>query len=290
VDDNQTNRRVLSKLLRSCGVTAACASCGSEGLAELEDAGADNRRFDFVLVDCQMAGMNGFEFAQAVRSRCPERPPIIMMLSSDCRPGSGLRCEEVGVRAFLTKPVLHDELLNCLRRVLAGGVADQPTPASPSGPTASAVRSQPAPAYGGKALVAEDTPINQVLARKMLEKHGYEVTIANDGNVAVELSAAIHFDLVLMDVQMPNCDGWSATRTIRLREQESGAHLPIIAMTAHAMDGDAAKCLASGMDAYLSKPMRESDLLRVIRAFATKPPRENVHPPQEALPCSMSTI
>ncbi|MGZ4840254.1 MAG: response regulator [Candidatus Angelobacter sp.] len=270
VDDNETNRRILSKVLDRWSVSSVSVSSAEEASAELERTQAGGKPFNFILLDSQMPEMDGFEFADNMRREYSEHPPAIMMLSPDCRPGSIEKCKHVGVQAHLTKPVTQDDLLGTLRRIL--NPAHKPHDRERSSFVTSI--SMPSVPATRKALVAEDAPINQVLARKLLEKHGYAVTLAADGDLALDLSAKVDFDLILMDVQMPNRDGWSATKAIRLREQQSGQHVPIIAMTAHAMTGDAAKCLASGMDAYLSKPMREVDLLRVLAAFSDGPSLE----------------
>jgi two-component system sensor histidine kinase/response regulator len=273
VDDNETNQRILSMILNRWGISCVSFSSGGEGISELERTSTGGRPFDFVLLDCEMPVMNGFNFAENMRRQHSEHPPAIMMLSPNRMPGSIERCKQLGIQAHLTKPVTEDNLLEALRRALDL----TQTPQNAIRPLQAPVIEMPLYSTRRKALVAEDTPINQVLARKLLEKHGYDVTLAGDGNLALALSAKTDFDLILMDVQMPNRDGWSTTKAIRLRERQSGLHVPIIAMTAHAMAGDAAKCLAAGMDAYLSKPMREADLLRVLSAFSSAPVLEHNH-------------
>jgi PAS domain S-box-containing protein len=271
VDDNETNRRILSKVLGRWGINSTSVSSGEGGMSELDRTQGGGKPFDFVLLDCEMPGMDGFNFAENMRREHYAHLPAIMMLSPNRTPGSIEKCRQLDIQAHLTKPVTQDNLLEALRRAL--NLAHAPHDAVPR------IQAPPIemPSYSvrRKVLVAEDTPINQVLARKLLEKHGYEVTLAGDGNIALALSAKKDFDLILMDVQMPNRDGWSTTKAIRLREQQSGLHVPIIAMTALAMAGDAATCLAAGMDAYLSKPMREADLLRVLSAFSSAPSLEH---------------
>jgi PAS domain S-box-containing protein len=269
VDDNETNRRILSRVLDRWGINSTSVSSGEEGMSELERTQCGGKPFDFVLLDCEMPEMDGFNFAENMRREHSE--PAIMMLSPNRTPGCIEKCKQLGIQAHLTKPVTQDNLLEALRRAL--NLVHAPHNAVQR--TQAPIIEMPSYSVRRKALVAEDTPINQVLARKLLEKHGYEVTLAGDGNIALELSTKKDFDLILMDVQMPNRDGWSTTKAIRLREQQSGLHVPIIAMTAHAMAGDAATCLAAGMDAYLSKPMREADLLRVLSACCSAPSLEH---------------
>lgn len=256
VDDNRTNREIMSSTLTRWRVSAVALSSGQEALEQLR-----RQSFDIILLDSVMPEMDGFEFAATVRRQFSAHPPAIMMLSSDCRPGSIERCRQLGIAAHVTKPVTQAELLRKLLEV-SGRYYEEPAPKLMAGPGPKTPR--PVVASVGTVLVAEDTPVNQRLAQKLLEKQGYAVVIAENGEAAVQAFKAESFAFILMDVQMPILDGYQATRAIRGIEEPSGTRTPIIAMTAHAMAGDAGKCIAAGMDSYLSKPMRERDLLAAI--------------------------
>jgi CheY-like chemotaxis protein len=181
-----------------------------------------------------------------------------MMLTSGGLRGDAARCKELGVQAYLTKPVRGAELLKAIQTVL--GSADE-SDKEKSLITQHTLRENHA---GLKILLAEDNAVNQKVAVRVLEKRGHKVVVAGNGKAAVEATAMEEFDLVLMDVQMPEMDGLEATAAIRVREQTTGRHIPIIAMTAHAMVGDKEDCLAAGMDSYLSKPLQFKELFAVI--------------------------
>jgi CheY-like chemotaxis protein len=185
-----------------------------------------------------------------------------MMLTSAGGPGDTARCRELGIEVYLIKPVRQSELLNAILRIL--GTHPGTVPASPGRQPAAEVR----PIPPSQILLAEDNLTNQKLAERLLTKRGHTVTIANNGKEALALLGARFFDFVLMDVQMPEMDGFETTAAIRAKEKSTGGHIVIIAMTANAMEGDKERCLAAGMDGYVSKPIRVQDLLATMGALA----------------------
>jgi CheY-like chemotaxis protein len=261
VDDNQTNRELLSIMLGRWGMLSTGIEDGRLALDALLAARQAGRPYSLVLLDCHMPEMDGFAVAQQIREG-PEsaRTPLIM-LTSGGTPGDGARCREMGIAAYLTKPVRQVELLEAIGRVLCHA-PEQAIPLI----TQHSLREE---RNKVRILLAEDNPVNQTLAVHVLEKRGYTVVVAGDGRAALaalDLAALDEdkFDLVLMDVQMPEMDGFEATAAIRARERLTGAHLPIIAMTAHALKGDQERCLAAGMDGYISKPIRVQELLATV--------------------------
>jgi len=261
VDDNATNRRVLEDTLRLWGATPTCADCGPAALTALHHAGA--QRYAAVLLDAMMPGMDGFEVAKQITADPILAGTPILMLTSADRQGDAARSRELGIAAYLVKPVKATELNLALAAVIPA--AEIPvvytTPMQPS--TASVPRL--------RILVAEDNPVNQRVAVRLLEKGGHSVMLANHGLEALAVLEKAEFDLVLMDVQMPEMDGFEATRVIREREVGTGKHLPIVAMTAHAMKGDRERCLTAGMDDYLAKPVQRTELERVLAWASGKP-------------------
>jgi CheY-like chemotaxis protein len=189
-----------------------------------------------------------------------------MILSSGSYPDDGLRCRELGVSAYLTKPVRQSELLDALLLLLGGS-----GPASPKEKADHAPPEHVAPAQRLRVLLAEDSPTNQRLVISLLERWGHQVTVAQDGREAVAACALGGFDLVLMDVEMPHLDGYQATAAIRSEERSRGQHVPIVAMTAHAMQGDRESCLNAGMDGYLPKPIRKQQLQEILQQFSASP-------------------
>jgi PAS domain S-box-containing protein len=256
VDDNTTNRTILLELLTSWGMQPRAVESGAAALDELERARADRCPYEVVLIDAVMPEMDGFALAGQIRARAAFDGVALVMLSSSVAPGERARCREMGVGAYMTKPVKQSELLEAIQGVLHH--------------RSTATESAAAPAVEGRGLrvlLVEDNVVNRMLAARVLQKRGHEVVNAADGREAVDLIARERFDIVLMDVQMPVMDGLEATREIRRRERESGGHVPIVAMTAHVMRGDRERCLEAGMDAYLSKPIQAEELLRTVRCL-----------------------
>jgi len=259
VDDHRVNREILQQMVSAWGMLPSVAESGGEALRILNQAAANGEAFPLLLADFRMPGMNGLELVQKTAVRPELATTVIMMLTSDDYHGTALRCAEMGVGAYLIKPVKQSELLAALRRLLASPRKAVPMPrVSESDPGYSA-------ADGLKILVAEDNVINQRLAKRLLEKMGHRVMVAQCGIDALEQVQKHAFDLILMDVQMPEMDGFAATQAIREWEKHSGAHIPIIAMTAHAMKGDEEMCLNAGMDGYLTKPINSTGLASTIQ-------------------------
>jgi two-component system sensor histidine kinase/response regulator len=269
VDDNATNRRILQNSLEYWRVRPAFAGSAAEALVLLEQARLRGTPFALLIVDCHMPVIDGFMLVEVIR-KSPEWVGLItVMLSSGGQRGDAERCKELGIAAYLVKPIRQSELLEALLAVL-GSRTD----------AAEAAQLVPNDSIGKeprrlRILLAEDNVVNQRLAMRMLEKQGHTVVVAGDGVAALAALERGRFDVVLMDVQMPLMDGVEATAAIRKGEGATGQHIPIIAMTAHAMSGDRQRFLASGMDGYVSKPVHSQELLAAIEnllSLAAAPP------------------
>ena len=261
VDDNAVNRRILAEQLRRWDLHPTVVESGSAAIEALEAAAREDRRFDLVLLDVQMPDMDGFEVA-AHLSRQPELTrATILMLSSSGEHVDQARCAELGIAAYLTKPVYAVDLLAAIERAI-GARPSQAAPVqarSTRGALAQGSIGRPA-----RVLLVEDNLVNQRVAAGLLARRGHQVTLAQNGQEAVERLAHETFDLVLMDLQMPVMGGLDATAAIRARERMTGQHVRIVAMTAHAMDSDRERCLAAGMDDYLSKPIVPGKLFAMV--------------------------
>jgi signal transduction histidine kinase/DNA-binding response OmpR family regulator len=260
IDDNLTNRRVLEGMARQWGMRPTIVSSGEAGLAALDEASDRGDPYRLVLLDVNMPGMDGFEVAETIRQRPGLVGATILMLSSRDRMGEALRCRQLGITHCLVKPLTQRELLAAMLNALGAPPATTESPA--------AVVPQRASAPPLRILLAEDNRINQALASALLRRDGHHVTIVENGIAAVAFATAGGFDAILMDVQMPEMGGFEATGAIRARESGSGRRVRIIAMTAHAMQGDRDRCLEAGMDDYVSKPIRPGDLQRAIAAVS----------------------
>ncbi len=260
VDDNATNSRILHEMTRSWGLSPVVAHSGYEAMVMAEAAHQKKEPFRLILLDVCMPGMDGFEVAEKFHNNPSLREAAILLLTSAGQPGEAARCLEVGICAYLLKPVLKGELLSAILTVL-GGKLGQTAALVPHLVTRHSLRESP---KKRRVLVAEDNAINQVLVVRLLVKLGHASVLAQNGREAVALASSQKFDLVFMDVQMPEMDGLDATRAIREKEKDDGTHLPIYAMTAHAMKGDRERCLESGMDGYLTKPIRFSDVEQTL--------------------------
>jgi CheY-like chemotaxis protein len=265
VDDNATNRRILLDTLKAWGMDLAEACDGSSALAAIQQALRDQKRFRLLIVDGHMPGMDGFTLAERIRQSPETSGTIIMMLTSAGQRGDAARCRELGITTYLLKPIRRNELL---RAVLA--TLGQPT----AGEAVSLVTRHTLRQSGRvlRVLVAEDNVVNQVLIRRLLEKAGHRATVVPNGADAVELAAREPFDVILMDVQMPGMDGFAATAVIREHERGRDVHIPIIALTAHAVAGYRERCIASGMDGYLAKPIRFPELCQALVMFSGAAP------------------
>jgi signal transduction histidine kinase/CheY-like chemotaxis protein len=255
VDDNAPSRRVLHQLLTQWNLDSNMVESGDKAMVELLAASRSNHPYHLVLTDMHMPQMDGFTLVESIRQEPSLSPISIMMLISAGYREATDRCRELGIVAYAVKPVPKSKLLSGILAAL-GHKTTVPVPAAKASPigTANALH----------ILLAEDNPVNQVVAVHLLQKMGHSVTVASNGAVAVSLISTQTFDLVFMDVQMPEMDGIAATNVVREQEKESGMHLPIIAMTAHAMRGDEARCRAAGMDGYISKPASYKELEEVI--------------------------
>ena len=267
VDDNAINRRIFSEQLSQWGMHPTLADSARAAVEQLESAAANGTPYLLVLLDANMPDQDGFAVAQHIRSHPQLTGATIMMLTSSGTYGDADRCRALNISAYLTKPVASKQLLDAIQRVLQRPpervhVGKEKPPAAqpiPVPPPASA-----APPRRRKVLLAEDNVVNQRVAMGLLAKRGHDVTLAENGRQAVEALEHHRFDVVLMDVQMPEMDGLEATAEIRRRETISGEHLRIVAMTAHAMNGDRDRCLSAGMDGYLSKPVNPAMLYAVV--------------------------
>lgn len=257
VDDNATNRRILVEMLSNWSMRPKPVASVAEAMEELKaQADADNP-YELILTDSNMPDLDGFSLARRIQDNRVLCRSMVMMLTSGDRPSDIRRCRELGIASYLVKPIKQSELLDAILVAIGGQSAL--TGNNETSPAVARKTDNPK-----SVLLAEDSLINQKLAIGLLEKWGHRVTVANNGLEALELSGLGNFDLVLMDVQMPELDGLDATRAIRRREQLTGVHLPIIAMTAHAMKGDRERCLESGMDDYLMKPIRAEELFQAL--------------------------
>jgi signal transduction histidine kinase/CheY-like chemotaxis protein/HPt (histidine-containing phosphotransfer) domain-containing protein len=270
VDDNATNRKILEAMLKHWLMVPELAQSGAQGLAALEQVASAGNPFPLVLLDAQMPEMDGFSLAERIKQNPRLAGATIMMLTSAGQRGDVARCREVGISVYLIKPIRQSELLEAILAALGK--------TSATGNTTTVITRHTLREDRRKLqiLLAEDNAVNQQLVLRLLEKRGHVVTIANDGQQALALLQHAKFDLALMDVQMPVMDGLETTATIRKQEATSGNHLPIIAMTAHALQGDRDRCLAAGMDAYLSKPIQAAQLTELVERMTSPGSREKV--------------
>jgi two-component system sensor histidine kinase/response regulator len=258
VDDNPKNRRMLEQTLARWQMKPLAVDCGRAALDALEQAQAAGQPFSLVIADTNMPDMDGFALADRIKRNNELTGTTIMVLASEGHPGDAARCRELGIAAYLTRPVSQSTLLDAIMTTLGMQAQSED---QPSLVTRHSLRESRPQLH---ILLAEDNVINQTLAVRLLEKAGHTVLVAGNGQEALAALEKDRFDLVLMDVQMPLLSGIEATAAIREKEKASGTHIPIIAMTAHAMKDDRKRCLEAGMDAYLSKPIRPDMLFEVI--------------------------
>jgi two-component system sensor histidine kinase/response regulator len=272
VDDNATNRLVLQQMLQRLSAEAVLAESAVEAHSRLEQARADGRPFDLVLLDYHMPGKDGLEFLRDEQHGGSGVPSVLLLTSVDL-PELFIESRTLGVRACLVKPVRRLDLVTAMRSSL--GTRPGPTlPVAPVVTPAATASTAPAPPPAGadaaidpptaRILLAEDNPVNQRVALHILRKRGFDVHLAHDGRQALDAWRRERFDLVLMDVQMPEMDGFAAVAAIRAEEKATGGHTPIVALTAEAFVEDRERCLAAGMDAYVSKPFTATRLWEVI--------------------------
>ena len=270
VDDNATNRRILDEMLASWRMTPATVADATTALSLLQRTADGPESFDVVISDCQMPDVDGFTFARRLKRDPRLAATPVVMLTSMGNPRDIARCRKIGVDAYLSKPVKHSDLLDALVTVF--GVSTRKSPAL--------IRTTRARTRALRVLVAEDNLVNRKLVTRLLQKRGHHITAVENGRAAVTAltsPAKRGFDVVLMDVQMPEMNGLEATAAIRQHEAAAGGHVPIIALTAHALQGDRERCLAAGMDAYLAKPIDVEELISTVETCAeggSAPPSE----------------
>ena len=260
VDDNSTNRLILKEITESWQMKPYIAASGLDALKIYAEAKKNGIPISLVLTDCMMPEMDGFDFVTKLREFEGDNRCKVLMLSSAIKPGDASRCKELKISRCLTKPIAHSELLDA---ILSEFGADSTLDEVPLNQTADAIESR-------HILLAEDNPINQMVALEYLKSRGHRVDVVGDGGQAIAAIEKTQFDLVLMDIEMPVLDGLEATKIVRKKEERTKQHLPIIAMTANAMKGDRERCLSAGMDAYVTKPIEPDLLFETVESF---PPR-----------------
>ncbi len=276
VDDNQTNRRILHEMLAAEGMKVDEVATAAEGLEALRRAERKRAPYHLAILDVQMPDMDGFQMASVVRGERALASTRLLMLTSAGQRGDGERCRELGIRGYLTKPISRADLLEALGTVLAAAPEEAGTPEVVTRHTIAESRASL------RVLLAEDNPVNQQVAVAMLVKRGHEVHVTSNGREAVDALRDRDYDVVLMDIQMPEMDGFEATHAIRALPK--GKDLPIIGLTAHALSGERERCLSHGMTDYLAKPFRSHELFALVEGTAepkaaTAPPLEPLAPP-----------
>src|ERR1700733_3470148 len=259
VDDNETNRRIVCEMTRAWGMRPTAVENGPLALARIETAQQLGEPFRIVVIDSNMPDMDGFELAERLQAASKSNGLLseskLLMLTSSGRPGEIERCGQVGISGYLLKPVTKSDLLSAVRAALTLGHV--PTDPKPALITHNSLRESE---HKLRILVAEDNAVNQVVIIRALQKMGHTPVLAQNGKDALAMASSDRFDVVFMDVQMPEMDGLAATAAIRKSEKHGNRHLPIFAMTAHAMKGDRERCIAAGMDGYIGKPVKFSDI------------------------------
>ena len=264
VDDNESNRIILSETVRSWGMLPETVGDSQTAMRIIDEASASGHPFSLALVDFMMPGMNGFELAESLSQSTTSNIDKIIMLTSGGQRGDAAKCQELGIAAYLMKPIKQSDLLDAILMTMKK--SDGPEARTPL-ITRHSVREA---RRRLNILLAEDNPVNQKLGVKILEQMGHSVSVASNGLQALEMLKQAEYNVVLMDVQMPVMDGFTATRAIRDQEISSLDHIPIIAMTAHAMAGDREKCIANGMDDYVSKPIDRKELSEILERISVK--------------------
>jgi CheY-like chemotaxis protein len=259
VDDNQTNLTIFEEMLKSWGMKTTTDDSPFSALEVLARAADAAQPFDLVLSDYMMPGLDGFGFVERIRANPKIEPTKVVIASSGIRSGHSEDCNRLKVLRYLTKPVVYSEMLITLLTVFGTKKRQQ-----------DAIASLPEASSKLNILLAEDGLVNQKVAVGLLEKRGHCVDVAFDGQEAIEAWKNGSYSLILMDVQMPVLDGYEATAMIRAKEKETGEHIPIVAMTANAMKGDREKCLASGMDGYVAKPVKPAELFEAVERYAQR--------------------
>jgi PAS domain S-box-containing protein len=260
VDDNATQRGILSEVLQGWEMRPTAVEGEAPALAEMRRGAADGEPYPLVLLDAHLPGTDGFELARQLETNPGLSRATLVLLTSAGRPGDISRCEELGIATYMLKPIKQSELMTTLLQALDRASRRPDPPSSLLGP--------PPQGRPLRVLLVEDNVINQKLGLRLLEKQGHTVVVAGNGREGLEQLEKQPFDLVLMDVQMPELDGLEATRLLRHREQGTSRHVPVLAMTAYAMKGDREKCLEAGMDGYLTKPIQPQELYGALEQVA----------------------
>ncbi len=265
VDDNRTNRRILDGLVRQWEMNPTASADGETALVELSAAYNASKPFGLILTDMHMPKMDGFGLVEQIKKRPELSTSTIMMLTSGSQRGDAARCEELGIAAYLQKPVRQMELREAIARALSARKRTENVPL-----ITRYSQDDTRTKKSLQILLAEDNPVNQKLAVRLLEKRGHQVLVASNGKQALAQMYTRQFDLVLMDVQMPEMDGLEATKLLREREKSSGHHQVVVAMTALVMKGDRERCIEAGMDNYLSKPIRSQELDDMLDGYLNR--------------------
>jgi two-component system, sensor histidine kinase and response regulator len=263
VDDNATNRMIFQEIFLGWKMKPVLVESGGKALQVLTQAQAEGHPFPLAILDLNMPDMDGFTLTERIKGDPQLNKTVLLLLSSAGRRGDAARSRELNVAGYLIKPVSQSDLLETITLSLG---ADQGGKISPPLITRHFIRENRIL----NILLAEDNPINQKMAVNLLGKHGHHVVVAGNGRQTLDLYETGSFDLILMDVQMPEMNGLEATQAIRGKEKETSSHIPIIAMTAHAMKGDKDRCLEAGMDGYVSKPIQVQELFKVINEVMTQ--------------------
>jgi CheY-like chemotaxis protein len=268
VDDNRTNRRILEGMLKRWDMKSTSVESGEDAIVHLLAAQDEGASYGLVLTDMHMPKMDGFDLIEQIRQRPELSMATIMMLSSAGHRGDGARCQALGVAAYLLKPIRQSELQEAIARVLGSREQKDAFPLV----TRNSLQDARDPATFLTVLLAEDNRVNQRLTTRLLEKRGHRVVMTANGREALEALAKDSYDLVLMDMQMPEMDGFEATSALREKEKKKGdgVHQPVIALTAHAMKGDRERCQAAGVDGYLTKPIRTHELDAILEIYVAR--------------------
>jgi PAS domain S-box-containing protein len=272
VDDNATNRRILEEILEHWQMKPTSAESGPQALEILLQAARSGEPIPLALLDVQMPGMDGYMLAERIRQQPEITGTTLLVLTSSAQSGESARRQELKINGLLNKPIKQADLWKAIMSALGMPLSAEARAEPP--PEQTAPRTRPL-----RVLLAEDNLVNQKLAVRLLERRGHQVVVANNGREAIDLLKRQPFDVILMDVQMPEMDGYEATTLIRREEQRTGAHIPILAMTAYAMKGDRERCLAVGMDGYVSKPVRAKELFESIEGIQATPGQASSLPP-----------
>ena len=277
VDDNPTNRKMLQEVLTNWRMVPTAMSSGLSAVAAMKDALSRGAPFRLVLLDATMPDLDGFAAAELIKANPPLAGAVILMLSSADSSGDAARCRQLAVASYLHKPIGQSELFDAFMTALG---TDPPKESeSPHTPIINATNEP----LSLRILLADDNVVNQAVASGILRKRGHHVVVAGDGRQALAIVETSTIDLVLMDIHMPEMDGFATTAAIREREKVTGDHMTIVALTAHAMQGDRERFLAAGMDDYLSKPLRPLELGRILDALGAKRrANDNTYGPADA--------